>query len=86
MYSAYSISQGVLVQNVGGAQSKSTLPQAFILDARFKVYYRKLNFGISTYNVTNNSYYLPNVNFKSRRQNAEGRMILLNFTYLLNVK
>lgn len=85
VYSAYSISQGVLVQNAGGAQSKSTLPQAFILDARFKVYYRKLNFGISTYNVTNNSYYLPNVNFKSRRQNAEGRMILLNFTYLLNV-
>ena len=41
VYSAYSISQGVLVQNVGGAQSKSTLPQAFILDARFKVYYRR---------------------------------------------
>ncbi len=85
VYSTYSIDQGELVLNPGGAQTKSTLPQAFIIDSRFKVYYRKLNFGVSVYNVANNSYYLPSVNFRSRRQNAESRMILLNFTYLINV-
>jgi outer membrane receptor protein involved in Fe transport len=85
VFSTYSIVQGDLVLNTGNAVTESTLPQAFIVDSRLKVYYRKMHFGVSVYNVTNNSYYLPSVNFKSRRQNAEGRMILLNFTYLINV-
>jgi outer membrane receptor for ferrienterochelin and colicin len=86
VYSSYSLIQGNLVLNSDGQQTKSMLPQAFIMDARFKVYYPRMNFGISAYNVANTSYYLPSVNFSSRRQNAEGRMILLNFTYLINVK
>jgi outer membrane cobalamin receptor len=86
VYSSYSLQQGNLIQNSSGQQTKSTLPQAFIFDARFKVYYPRMNFGISAYNVANNLYYLPSVNFRSRRQNAEGRMILLNFTYLINAK
>ena len=85
VFSTYSIVQGDLVLNTGSAVTESTLPQAFIVDSRFKVYYRKMHFGVSVYNVANNSYYLPSVNFRSRRQNAEGRMILLNFTYLINV-
>lgn len=63
----------------------STLPPALVVDARFKVCFRKFNLGASVYNLTNTIYYLPNVSFATRRQNAESRMIMFNFTYLFNV-
>ena len=85
VYSSYSFVNDALVLNPASEQTKTILPSALVIDARAKIYYRKLNFGFSVYNLANSSYYLPGVIFRTRRQNAEGRMILLNFTYLFNL-
>ena len=85
VYSLYGFDQDQLVLNANGEQSRSTISDAIVVDARARVYFRKFNFGISVYNLTNESYYLPSVIFRTRRQNAEGRMIMLNFAYLFNL-
>jgi outer membrane cobalamin receptor len=74
--------EGVL--EVSPAAELRQLPDAFVLNANFRVYTNKFSVGASIFNVTNQEYYMPSAINSTQRQRAEGRMISFSFNYLFN--
>ena len=60
-----------------------SLPTGFILNAHLNIMIRRLNLGISVFNLLNKEYFLSSLTSPIRRQRGEGRMFYLNLGYNL---
>jgi outer membrane receptor protein involved in Fe transport len=83
--STYILNDQNEIVHAGNANLTSrTLPSAVVLNSRLRMHLKRTSVGLFIYNLANANYYLPNVSYATRMQFAEGRMLLLNLSYLFN--